>query len=246
MLSKAVFLKLFLVGLVVLLSTWLYFSFSLPSRENESQVDLFSSDSVSINDERSQLPEAGTYTLHKIFPAPKGQVLNSKGVSQPLDQYTSGEYTLLTFFYQHCSDADGCPYAITVFNTVKAALEKDPSLAKSVRLVNISFDPYRDTPMMIAGLEKQMNGHDKPGNVAWNFLTTSDVDELMPLIKGFNQNVEVVINPNTGDQTMIYQHVLKVFLLDKAGFVREIYSTAYMSPEMLLNDIKTLAMEDSH
>src|SRR5690606_17441265 len=111
---------------------------------------------------------------------------------------TTGKYTLLTFFYQHCSDADGCPYAITVFNMVKAVLEKDPSLAKSVRLVNISFDPYRDTPMMIAGLEKQMNGYDKSGNVAWNFLTTSDVDELMPLIKGFNQNVEIVINPKTG------------------------------------------------
>jgi len=32
-----------------------------------------------------------------------------------------------------------------------------------------------------------------------------------------------------------------VFLLDASGQVREIYSTAYLMPQMIVNDIRTLA-----
>jgi hypothetical protein len=34
-----------------------------------------------------------------------------------------------------------------------------------------------------------------------------------------------------------------VFLLDPAGVVREIHSTAYLMPAMIVNDIETLARE---
>ncbi len=243
--SKTLIFKLFLVGLVILVSTWLYLSFPLSSKVNESQVDSISSEVKSVIDEKTGLPAAGTYKLHKIFPVPERQILNSSGESKDLHEFTYGKYTLLTFFYQHCSDAGGCPYAMTVFNSVKSTLEKDASLAQSVRMVSISFDPYRDTPMMMAGLEKQMNRNDKKDSVKWSFLTTANTDALLPLVDGFGQNVDIVIDPVTGSQTMTYQHVLKIFLIDKVGFVREIYSTAYLSPEMLLNDIKTLVMEDS-
>jgi protein SCO1/2 len=37
--------------------------------------------------------------------------------------------------------------------------------------------------------------------------------------------------------------MLKVYLLDAAGNVREIYSTSYLHPAVLLNDIKTLLRE---
>lgn len=242
--SKTLIFKLFVVGLVILVSTWLYVSSPFSSKVDEGQVASISSGIKSVIDEKTGLPAAGTYELHKIFPVPEKQILDSNGESKDLHGFTHGKYTLLTFFYQHCSDAGGCPYAMTVFNSVKSSLEKDASLAKSVRMVSISFDPYRDTPMMMAGLEKQMNGHGK-GDVKWSFLTTENTDALMPLIDAFGQNVDIVIDPDTGNQTMTYQHVLKVFLIDKVGFVREIYSTAYLSPEMLLNDIKTLVMEDS-
>jgi hypothetical protein len=32
-------------------------------------------------------------------------------------------------------------------------------------------------------------------------------------------------------------------LLDRHGFVREIYSTSYLNPDVLLNDIRTLVLE---
>jgi hypothetical protein len=34
--------------------------------------------------------------------------------------------------------------------------------------------------------------------------------------------------------------MLKVFLIDPRGMVREIYSLAYLQPDVMFNDIKTL------
>jgi cytochrome oxidase Cu insertion factor (SCO1/SenC/PrrC family) len=117
-------------------------------------------------------------------------------------------------------------------------------MSQAVRLVNISFDPERDTPVMMAGLEKQMKGTSQPENrVEWNFVTTPSVNHLLPLIDAFGQNVDIELDPKTGDQTLTYQHVLKVFLIDEKGSVREIYSTSYLDAEILLNDIKTLLLE---
>ena len=38
-------------------------------------------------------------------------------------------------------------------------------------------------------------------------------------------------------------HVLKVFLIDPRGDVREIYSSAFLHPQTVMNDITTLLME---
>lgn len=242
--SRMRILKVCLAALAVLAATWLYFA-PVPGLDAiTGRASSLSSNEMSAVDVQTGLPAPGSYTLHRIFAAPDRPLLNSRGESRALTQYTSGKYTLLTFFYQHCTDADGCPYVMTVFNMVRNALQRDADLARSVRLVSISFDPERDTPMMMAGLEKQMNGVGRPGQIPWHFLTTASIDALMPLIDGFGQSVDIILNPQTGSETLAYQHILKVFLIDKAGFVREIYSTAYLSPQMLLNDIKTLALEE--
>jgi hypothetical protein len=39
--------------------------------------------------------------------------------------------------------------------------------------------------------------------------------------------------------------MLKLFLIDRHGIVREIYSLAYLQPQVMLNDIKTLALDES-
>jgi hypothetical protein len=45
-----------------------------------------------------------------------------------------------------------------------------------------------------------------------------------------------------GRRTGAINHMLKVFLIDPEGWVREIYSTAFLTPENLLNDARTLAL----
>jgi protein SCO1 len=38
-------------------------------------------------------------------------------------------------------------------------------------------------------------------------------------------------------------HMLKMFLIDAHGEVREIYTLIFLQPQVIFNDIKTLALE---
>lgn len=224
------------------LSVWLYRSVITTPK---SQTDFFAEQArESSFDLQAKMPAPGTYQLHKIFPVPELNVLDSTGAVQPISKYTKGKMTLLTFFYQRCSDADGCPYAMSLFHRVKSKLDRDENLRDRMRFVHISFDPARDTPQMMAGLEKK-NANLRKGkkSIEWDFLTTSSVDALLPVIDAFGQNVDIDMNTMTKDKVLNYSHVLKAFLIDEEGYVREIYSTTYISKEMLLNDIKTLALD---
>jgi len=226
------------------LSVWLFFINTTSITESQT-VFLGQSDDYSPQDLTIKMPDPGTYTLHKIFSVPELTVLDSTGTLQPISKYTKGKITLLTFFYQRCSDADGCPYAMALFHRVKSKLDRDENLRDRMRFVHISFDPNRDTPIMMAGLEKQIaNLHKDKKSIEWDFLTTSSVDELLPVIDAFGQNVDIDVNALTKDKVLNYSHVLKAFLIDEEGFVREIYSTTYISKEMLLNDIETVSLSN--
>ena len=65
----------------------------------------------------------------------------------------------------------------------------------------------------------------------------------MPLLDGFGQDVRLEVDAR-GRPAGPLTHVLKVFLLDEHAIVREIYTTAYLYPEVIMNDIKTLRLGD--
>lgn len=242
--NKVVSVVIFLIVLSSL-SVWLLYG-RAKSDQTESQTDLFFEESELVSqDIQAELPAPGTYELYDIYPVPELSVLDSKGQKQPISKYTKGKITLLTFFYQRCNDVDGCPYAMSLFHRVKSKLDRDESLRDRMRFVHISFDPARDTPQMMAGLEKKYKELSKGKKaIEWNFLTTPSVEELLPVVDAFGQNVDIDVSTMTNEKTVSYSHVLKVFLIDEEGMVREIYSTTYISKEMLLNDIETLALEN--
>ena len=182
-------------------------------------------------------PAPGTYVLHHIMAAPQGTVLDVDGNAAPLSRYTRGSITLLGFIYTTCSDPDGCPLAYRVFDALKEAIGTRTELHGRVRFVTLSFDPARDTPEVM----KQYAGSrsvDKGNGLRWYFLTTRSARQLMPLVEGFGQDVRVT---RTGREL---SHVLKVFLIDRGGDVREIYSSNFLHPEVVLNDIETLLAEE--
>ncbi len=182
-------------------------------------------------------PAAGTYVLHRIMPAPEGRVLGLDGRPAPLSSYTRGKITLLGFIYTTCVDPNGCPLAYRVFDALKETIVASPALRGKVRFVTLSFDPARDTPDAM----RQYAGSravDKGAGLRWYFLTTRSARELLPLVEGFGQDVQRA----RGRREL--SHVLKVFLIDRAGDIREIYTTNFLHPQVVLNDIQTLLAED--
>ena len=108
-----------------------------------------------------------------------------------------------------------------------------------VRFVSISFDPTHDTPEALRDYTQSLGA--TPG-FEWQFFTARTMTELAPLLDGFGQDVRIETDA-AGRPTRAINHMLKLFLVDATGVVREIYSLAFVHPEVMLNDIQTLLME---
>jgi protein SCO1/2 len=188
-------------------------------------------------------PPPGTYTLLHIMRAPDGEVLGVDGRARRLSEFTRGHITLLGFIYTTCIDPDGCPHAYRVFDALRDRISAAPALRGRVQFVTLSFDPARDSPDAMrryAGSRLR----DDPGGVRWYFLTTRSTRALMPLVEGFGQDVRVTIDRSSGQPRRELTHVLKVFLIDRGGYIREIYSSTSLHPRTVLNDIESLLLEE--
>jgi protein SCO1/2 len=184
-------------------------------------------------------PPPGSYKLQNIQRVSDGVLLDSTGHTMRLRALTHGKITLLTFFYTYCVDPLGCPFAHTTLASLRDRVRADRALAGRVRFVSVSFDPTHDTPKTIASYGREFDIDPK---FEWRFLTAGRVAELLPILDDFGQDVSVDIDEN-GRATRTLHHMLKMFLIDAHGEVREIYSLAFLQPQVMFNDIKTLALE---
>ena len=184
-------------------------------------------------------PAAGSYVLHRIMPTPEGRVVGLGGKTEPLSRYTRGAITLLGFIYTTCADPDGCPLAYRVFDALGEAIQSQPQLHGKVRFVTLSFDPARDTPDVMRDYAGS-RAVEKGTAPRWYFLTTRSARELTPLLEGFGQDVRYTASNGRRELS----HVLKVFLIDRTGFIREIYSSDFLHPRTLRNDVETLLLEE--
>jgi protein SCO1/2 len=187
-------------------------------------------------------PSPGSYKLHRIMAAPDGEVLGIDGRAQRLSRFTRDRITLLGFIYTTCVDPDGCPLAYRVFDALKKTITANSATRGRVQFVTLSFDPARDTPAVMRQYAGSRVKHED-GGLRWYFLTARSARELMPLVENFGQDIRYVIDHSSGKPRRELSHVLKVFLIDEAGFVREIYTSTFLHPQSVLNDIETLIME---
>ena len=186
-------------------------------------------------------PAPGAYVLHRIMAAPDGRVLDVAGRTQRLAWFTRDKITLLGFIYTTCVDPEGCPLAYRVFDSLKASIQSTARLHGQVRFVTLSFDPARDTPSIMTRYAGSRLKEEK--GLEWYFLTTRSVRDLLPIVEGYGQDVRYAVNKSSGKPVRELSHVLKVFLIDSLGYVREIYSSTFLHPQTVLNDIETLLME---
>ncbi len=184
-------------------------------------------------------PPPGTYRLQNIQRVTDAVLLDSTGRPVRLSAVTQGKITLLTFFYTYCVDPLGCPFAHTTLANLRDRVREDRALTGHVRFVSVSLDPTHDTPDAIASYGQEFTIDPK---FEWLFLTARRVRDLLPVLDDFGQDVSVDVD-ETGRATRTLHHMLKMFLIDARGEVREIYSLAFLQPQVMFNDIKTLALE---
>ena len=184
-------------------------------------------------------PVPGSYTLPVIKPAADGALLDSAGKAVRLSELTRGRVTVMSFIYTRCAAAKASPYATGVLMQLHRESGEDAELAKSLRLVSMSFDPAHDTPDHMA--DYSMLAASRANAAPWHFVTTKSQSELQPILTAYGQAVDKKQNPL--DPTGPLNHTLRVFLVDANSKIRNIYSSGTLDPRLVLADIRTLMME---
>ncbi|TDG11885.1 SCO family protein [Seongchinamella unica] len=184
-------------------------------------------------------PAAGSYQLPPLGPAGDGKVLDETGKAMPLGSLLGDKFALLGFIYTRCPDVNGCPLASYVMRQVQHALQQDAALGSRVRLISLSFDPANDSPQAMSDYSRHFRRH----KFDWQFLTTASEGDLQPLLTSFNQYRRPVYSAD-GEYTGTMSHILRVFLIDKQRQIRNIYSADFLHVDTVLNDIRTLALEN--
>ena len=186
-------------------------------------------------------PAPGSYALPVVKVAPDGAIIDSAARSLNLRDLTHGRITVLSFIYTRCAAPKACPYATGVFSQLHTLSEDNKALAKNLRLVSMSFDPDYDTPQRLAAYSEAMR--EEKSGCEWRFATAKSRAELDSILNAYGQAVDKRSDPND-PQGPLY-HVLRIFLIDREGRLRNIYSSGTLDPRLVLADVKTLLLEEA-
>jgi cytochrome oxidase Cu insertion factor (SCO1/SenC/PrrC family) len=186
-------------------------------------------------------PVPGSYSLPVVKAAADGAIFDSNGKPLNLRDLTRGRITVLSFIYTRCAAMKACPYAAGVLNQLHLLSVDDPTLAKNMRLVSMSFDPDYDTPQRLAAYSEKFL--EETSGCEWQFATAKSRAELESILAAYGQAVDK--RANASDPQGPLYHTLRVFLIDREGRIRNIYSSGTLDPRLVVADVKTLLLEEA-
>jgi cytochrome oxidase Cu insertion factor (SCO1/SenC/PrrC family) len=181
-------------------------------------------------------PAPGTYELPVIkrigsFPVLEGrQALRTQAL-------LAGKIGVVSFIYTACSETLGCPLASEAMRQIQRHVARE-GLRERVVLLSVSFDDVLDRASQLDAYARRW-GADRS---LWHFVRAPSEQSLEAMLAGFGQD-RTRLYDDHGRFTGRYRHTLKVFLVDQRGAVRNIYSTGFLVPQVVINDIKTVLNE---
>ena len=184
-------------------------------------------------------PIPGSYALPVVKPAADGSLLEADGTRVTLRDMTRGRVTVLSFIYTRCAATKACPFATGVLNDLHLLSAEDKTLTENMRLVSMSFDPEYDTPERLSAYSQWARG--RKSGCEWRFATARSRADLEPILKAYGQAVDK--RPNAADPQGPLYHILRVYLIDPEGRIRNIYSSDTLDPRLIVADVKTLVLE---
>lgn len=179
-------------------------------------------------------PPPGSYELPVIAKVGSFLLRDAAGRRVSTGAVMAGKVAVVSFVYTACADRLGCPLASAALRDVQTRL-REAGLGREAVLLTVSFDAERDTP---AQLSRYASAYDADPAL-WRFMVAPSGRVLDEMLRSYGQDRTPVYD-DRGRFTGRYRHVLKVFLVDRAGQVRNVYSTGFLVPEVVVNDIKTV------
>jgi protein SCO1/2 len=174
------------------------------------------------------VPETAPSPLADIGPAPRTVLVDSSG--EPFDVSSlKGKVVIVSFVYTTCTGA--CPGTTQAMVRIKQALKKAGLWGTSVVFVAITLDPRHDTADVLRQYAKLFRADD----VAWHFLT-GPPEKVQAVITDWGMWVKA-------GPTGALDHPSRIFLLDPRGHQREIYSLEFLTPQVIMQDVRGLLGE---
>jgi cytochrome oxidase Cu insertion factor (SCO1/SenC/PrrC family) len=186
-----------------------------------------------------ELAAPGTYRLPVIRAAADARLLDESGAEVSLHALFENRLTVLALMYTRCGDV--CPMATARMIDLQALAAEDPEIGPRLSMISLSFDPAHDTPEVMADYGDAVR-IDAPGAPEWTFLTAADAEGIRPVLEAYDQPVARKRDPD--DPAGPFSHLLRVFLIDGEGRVRNIYSADFLDPRLVMNDLRTLHLDE--
>ncbi len=187
-------------------------------------------------------PEPGSYRLPPLGAAADGLLLDPEGRTRSLHRAMDGHITVLAFIYTRCSDPQGCPLTMALLHDLDYVGAVDPVIGRALRLITVSFDPEHDTPDVLKDFAESVSD-DGRDDERWLFLTAATQTDMKPILDAYRQQVgrKVAMDDPFGPFT----HQLRVYLIDAARRIRNIYSLGFLDPRLVIADVRTLLLEEA-
>jgi protein SCO1 len=138
-----------------------------------------------------------------------------------------GHAIALTFIFTRCPLPDFCPALDKSFARLQEQVKADRSLAASVRLLTVSFDPERDTPAVLKKHAARL-GADA---ALWTYVT-GEVAAVDAFGRHFGLSVERE-GPDDG-----LTHNLRTAVVDPAGRLVRVWRGSDWAPEEIVAELR--------
>ncbi|MBI3780979.1 MAG: SCO family protein [candidate division NC10 bacterium] len=166
-----------------------------------------------------------TPSLPVIRVAPDFILLNT--VNQPVHlSDLRGQVVLISFIYTSCTSA--CPLLTARMSALWGRLKRDGAAARQVRFLSITVDPARDSA---AALERYVKRF-KADPARWSFLR-EERQKLQPVLAAYDEWTR----PQPDGEI---DHPARLYLIDRRGRLREIYSISFFDERQAFLDIQAL------
>ena len=172
--------------------------------------------------------DAATPSLPVIKPAPDFTLMDTSGHPVSLSELR-GQVVLISFIYTNCTSA--CPLLTARMSSLWGRLKRDGTAARQVRFLSITVDPARDSA---AALERYVKRF-KADPARWSFLR-EERQKLQPVLAAYDEWTR----PQPDGEI---DHPARLYLIDRRGRIREIYSISFFDERQAFLDIQALLRE---
>lgn len=167
-------------------------------------------------------------TLSVIARAPDFALKDPGGDTVRLAGYR-GRVVLLAFVFTTCPGV--CPVISQQMAALQGRLKQERLFGSKAAMLSVTVDPDTDSAEVLAKYARTF-GADPAG---WRFLR-EDAPRLDPVLKAYDEWTKLLPKGQL-------DHPARVYLIDAAGNIREIYSLAFFNDKQALLDMKKLLSE---